>query len=277
MGKLKLRIHPLFILVGIYFAFTGKVFSFLTFTVCAVIHEMGHAITAQKLGYKLVNLTLMPFGAIISGDISGMKCIDEIKVSLAGPLLNLGIGVSLVAVWWVFPETYPYTELAVTASFSLFLVNLIPCFPLDGGRILFCLLCLYIKREVALIITKVVGIVFSVCLLALFAFSCFSVPNISILLFSIFMLAGIFDKKSGDRYVRLYSGLSTHSLRNGKEIKELAVNDDCTVKTLFAKMDGEKLYRLYVYGKDGNLRKIYEPHEVVRLIEERGLYDSILF
>ena len=275
MGKLKVRIHPLFILVGIYFAFTGKVFSFLTFTVCAVIHEMGHAITAQKLGYKLVNLTLMPFGAIISGDISGMKCVDEIKVSLAGPLINFAIGVSLVAVWWVFPETYPYTELAVTASFSLFLINLIPCFPLDGGRILFCMLCLYIKREVALIITKIVGIVFSVCLLAIFVFSCFSVPNISILLFSIFMLAGIFDKKSGDRYVRLYSGLSTHSLRNGKEIKELAINDDCTVKTLFAKMDGEKLYRLYVYGKDGNLRKIYEPHEVVRLIEERGLYERI--
>ena len=125
MGKLKFRVHPLFILFGIYFAFTGKVFSFLTYTLCALIHEMGHSISAEKSGYRLVNVTLMPFGAVVKGDISGMGYKDEIRVALAGPVINFCIGVSILALWWLFPETYPYTEIAVTANFALCFINLI--------------------------------------------------------------------------------------------------------------------------------------------------------
>ena len=143
MGKLKIKVHPLFIIFGIYFAFTGKVFSFLIFTFSALIHELGHSLKAQKVGYRLINVTLMPFGAVIKGDISGMNYKDEIAVSLAGPLVNLVVGVVLVALWWVFPESYPYTELAVVASFAICFINLIPAFPLDGGRVLLCTLSLF--------------------------------------------------------------------------------------------------------------------------------------
>ena len=107
MGKLKFKVHPLFILFGIYFVFTGKVFSFIVYTLSALIHELGHAIEAQKCGYRLFNVTLMPFGAVIKGDISGMGYLDEIRVSLSGPFVNFCIGVGLVALWWTFPETYP--------------------------------------------------------------------------------------------------------------------------------------------------------------------------
>ena len=49
---MKISIHPLFFIFGIYFALTGKVFLFLNFTLTALIHEIGHSITAERLGYK---------------------------------------------------------------------------------------------------------------------------------------------------------------------------------------------------------------------------------
>ena len=276
MGKLKLKVHPLFILFGIYFAFTGKVYSFLVYTLCALIHETGHALSAEKSGYRLVNITLMPFGAIIKGDISGMSYLDEIRVALAGPITNLCIGISIVALWWIFPDTYPYTELAVTASFALCLINLIPAFPLDGGRILLCSLNLFLNREKAVFICKAVGLIFATLFFGLFWYSCTREVNYSLLLFSLFMIFGIFDKNSDDRYVRIYESLSYKSLKNGMTVKTLAVGEDFTLRKLYRKIDGGYLYRIYVFSNDGKIKRILEPNQVIETLQKKLPYEKLI-
>ena len=142
MGRVKVIIHPLFFVFGLYFAFLGKVFSFIIFTLTAVIHELGHAFVADRLGYTLNRIVLMPYGALISGDVENLSYKDECLVALGGPMLNAIIGVVFVAVWWFFPETYAYTDTAVIACFSLAVINLIPAYPLDGGRLLLATLSL---------------------------------------------------------------------------------------------------------------------------------------
>lgn len=275
MGKLNFKVHPLFILIGIYFAFTGKVFSFLTYTFSALVHELGHSIMAQKVGYRLVNVTLMPFGAVVKGDISGMGYQDEIRVALFGPIVNLCIAVALVALWWIAPELYPYTELAVSANLALCLINLIPAFPLDGGRVLFCTLSLFMQSKKATFICKCVGATFGFALLALFVYSCFTGVNFTILLFAVFVLLGVFEKNSNGRYVKLFQSLSADDLKNGKKIKTFAVSEDFTVKKLYSKMDGGYLYRIYVYDKKGFLKRILEPHDVVSLLQNSSVYEKI--
>ena len=276
MGKLRFKIHPLFFIVGIYFVASCKVYSFLVYTLCALIHEMGHSIRAQKCGYKLVNVTLMPFGAIVSGEVSNMSNQDEIMISLAGPLVNLGISVALVAIWWVFPETYPYTELAVTAGFALCFINLLPAFPLDGGRILLCSLSSFLSRKTAIIICKVVGIVMCLVFLALYVFSLFVGGNPSLLLFAIFMLLGVLDKGKENRFIRLYQSISYESLKNSKKIKTVAVSDDFTVKNLYKRLDGGYLYRIYVYDNDGCLMRVFEPHDVVDLLQNKAFSERLI-
>ena len=276
MGKLKFKVHPLFFIVGIYFVATGKVYSFLVYTLCALIHEIGHSISAQKCGYKLVNVTLMPFGAIVTGEISNMSYVDEIKVSLAGPLLNLSISVALVAVWWVFPETYPYTELAVTAGLALCIINLLPVFPLDGGRILLCSLSTFLSRKTAVLICKIIGVIFFLGFLAIYVLSLFVGGNPSLLLFAIFMLLGVIDKGKENRFIRLYQSISIGSLKNGKKIKSLAVSEDFTVKNLYKKIDGGYLYRIYVYNVDGVLKRILEPHNVVSILQNKAFNERLI-
>ena len=131
MGGVRLKVHPLVFPFAFYFALTGRIWVFLVYTVSAVIHELGHSFVATKLGYRLNKITLMPFGAVISGNSCDFRPADEIKIALAGPLLNLAVGLLFVALWWFFPESYAFTDLAAEASFSLALVNFIPCYPLD--------------------------------------------------------------------------------------------------------------------------------------------------
>ena len=88
MGGIKLSVHPLFFIFGLFYALTGRIFVFLIYTICAVAHEIGHSLVANSIGYKLNKIKLMPFGAVVSGNIDGLKLKDEIKIALAGPLVN---------------------------------------------------------------------------------------------------------------------------------------------------------------------------------------------
>ena len=105
-----MSVHPLFVLFGVWFFLRGELFLFCTFTVVAVIHECGHAFYAARIGCRLDTLRLLPCGAVVSGDIEGISLSDEIKLALAGPAVNAACAVLFVALWWLFPDTYPYTD-----------------------------------------------------------------------------------------------------------------------------------------------------------------------
>ena len=204
MGGLKLKFHPLFILFGVYYALTGRVLMFVIYTFSALLHEMGHSFVAGNCGYALNKITLFPFGAVVSGDLDGLKCRDEIKIALAGPLMSLAIGLSFVSLWWMFPEIYAYTDTAVQANIAIALINFLPIMPLDGGRVLCATLSIWLKREKALKICKALGGTLSLALFSLFVLSCFYTINLSLLFFSLFVLFGTFGKSSKNNYIRVY-------------------------------------------------------------------------
>ena len=97
MGGIKLTVHPLFFAFSFYYALTGRFLVFVMYTVTAVAHELGHSFAATNAGYKLNKITLMPFGAVVKGDIEGLKLSDEIKIALAGPILNIAIALFFVS------------------------------------------------------------------------------------------------------------------------------------------------------------------------------------
>ena len=268
-------LHPLFYIFGLYFAFTGKVFSFLTITFCAVAHEFGHALAAERRGYKLKKITLMPYGAVISGETGGMTVGDEIYTVIFGPLVNLFAGLFIIALWWIFPMTYPYTELAATANFSLFFVNLLPAFPLDGGRLLLCLLTKPLGRKRAVYLTKGVGVALSLLLLGLFVYSCFTAVNFSLAFFASFLLFGAIEKRPDDRYIRLIDQLSVENVRKARDVKRLAVKQGFTVKDLYAVMDGSSLYEIEIYSDGGKLLKRLPPETLCEELKTKRLKEPL--
>ncbi len=274
MVGISLSVHPLFFLFGFYYALTGRIFTFVIYTATAVIHELGHSFVASGAGYKLDKITLMPFGAVVSGDIDGLKFGDEMKIAIAGPLINICVGLFFVATWWLFPETYAFTDVVAEANFSMAIVNLLPIFPLDGGRVLWAWLADRIGSVRASIVCKIIGGTFALSLFALFIVSVFYQINLSLLFFSLFVLFGAFGKSKDNKYIKLYTALSSERLARGMPYKKQAIEKSATVKKLMSMLDENAVNEIAVFNGEKEVA-VLKQNRIGQIIEKGDLYSPI--
>lgn len=164
IGGTDVCVHPTFLLLlafvgvvgwlrgGVPAALSGVVFIALLF-VCVLLHEFGHVWAARRYGIATRDVTLLPIGGVASLERMPEKPSQEIVVALAGPAVNLIIAAALLAVLTqqgASVEMRQFTELErpqsgllvqlAAANISLVVFNLIPAFPMDGGRVLRALL-----------------------------------------------------------------------------------------------------------------------------------------
>jgi stage IV sporulation protein FB len=264
-AKAKIKLHPLFIAVGIFYCFTGDLPLFLLSCLVAVEHECAHAFAAAKLGYRLNQMVLMPFGAVVDVDLNAITLKDEIKVALCGPLCNFITAFLFASLWWFAPTTYAFTDTAYYASIAICLVNLLPAYPLDGGRIFKCLLQNSLEKsrkftfraeKIATILSKALTLLFALILLLLFLISLFkSTRNFSLLLFSCFLFFGAIGNKEKAAYAPI--DFSFHdALSRGVELKRIAVLSSCKIKSVFKYLSKSAYLVLEVY--DENERHLFD-------------------
>ena len=224
--------------------------------------------------YRLNKITLTPFGAVASGNIEGLKFYDELFIAAAGPAVNLAVGLLFVAFWWIFPETYAFTDVAAEANFTLAAVNLIPAYPLDGGRILSALLSLKFGAERAAKICKAVSIVFAVLLVAGFVVTVFYTPNVSLVIFAVFVFVGAFDRGKENKYVKINSVFDADRLRRGLPVKRQAVSKDVTLKTLVKITDANALNEIDVYDGDRLIKRL-DQREITKILGRGDIYSKL--
>ena len=196
--------------MGVFYCFTGDFPLFLMSCIVAVEHELAHAIAAARLGYRLNKIILMPYGALIDGDIEDLSFKDEITVALWGPFANLLTAFFFAALWWFFPDFYAYTDTACFLSLTIALVNFLPAYPLDGGRVLLAALSLFFlnrnkdkknaeakaKRYTKIVAAVITGLLLIAFLLLVKR----GTINYSLLLFTLFLAVGIWENDEGARY-----------------------------------------------------------------------------
>jgi Zn-dependent protease/CBS domain-containing protein len=146
--------------------FAGVFFILLLF-VFVVMHEYGHALTARKYGIKTRDITLYPIGGVARLERMPEKPIEELWVALAGPAVNVAAAIVLFGYLVVSGTFQPVGSLTISTgslverlmavNLWLVLFNLIPAFPMDGGRVLRALLGLRLEYVQATQIAANIG------------------------------------------------------------------------------------------------------------------------
>lgn len=113
----------------------------LTLFALILIHELGHVTAAWSFGWKIHSLELLPFGGVAQMEEWGTApAREEIMVALAGPFYHLYMILFSIGFWKAGWWEQAWTEYFVVANLSIALFNLLPIYPLDGGRIVQALL-----------------------------------------------------------------------------------------------------------------------------------------
>ncbi len=145
----------------------------LTLFFCVVLHELGHSLLAIKLGGKVHSITLLPIGGMANISRMPEKPKDEFLVSAAGPMVNIIIAallwlyltffsrVNWGSMEYEFITTQNFAVMLMAANLFIVAFNLIPAFPMDGGRIFRSALAVKMKRVDATRVAKNVGQIFA--------------------------------------------------------------------------------------------------------------------
>lgn len=124
---------------------------------CVTLHELGHALAAKRYHFKTKDINLLPIGGVARMEGLPEKPVQELVVAIMGPVVNIAISIVLFLALKLsnaFPTSmqdmhvtgvnFWYTLYAVNLFLALF--NLIPAFPMDGGRVFRALLSLKLPR-----------------------------------------------------------------------------------------------------------------------------------
>lgn len=183
---IQLAVHASFFLLLAYAGYEGwhdsgwigllvSVGVTILFFGCVLLHELGHSLTARRYGVRVPRILLLPIGGMAEFDRIPRQPAHELLITLAGPAVNFAIfGLLFLAVGlppgWPWESDYPNSwtglgQLLLTANFVMGFFNLLPVFPMDGGRILRALLAMrlpYLRATWwAVMVAKVLSLTFA--------------------------------------------------------------------------------------------------------------------
>lgn len=149
---------------GLDAAKSSIVFVLLVFA-CVVAHEFGHILTARNFGIKTPEVTLLPIGGVASMERIPEDPRQELLVAIAGPMVNAVIvgllivtgGFAVADLQYIDLEKATLVQRLALINISLVVFNLIPAFPMDGGRVLRALLAMRLGAQRATEIAAKLG------------------------------------------------------------------------------------------------------------------------
>ncbi len=220
MKKFKVGASLLFLIV-ILIAYKNFLL-LINYFVALTLHELAHLFVATLKGYKLKQARLDIFGLSIELD-NKILDRDSFAINIAGPILNLILCLVCMSLYWAVPKSYVYLNNFCFANFYLAMFNLLPLYPLDGGKIFRSMF----KNEKSYKRTDLaIRIILSILFAALFIVSCFNSINLFYLIMMFFFVT------STPKIKPTFSLFKTAKEKNFSKIVLIKVNDECTILQL---------------------------------------------
>ncbi|MDD5614442.1 MAG: site-2 protease family protein [Candidatus Omnitrophica bacterium] len=199
--SIDIEIHISFLVLPLFFFFLygiKGIFIIIAIFTCVAAHELTHSLVAKSYNIRVDKITLLPIGGIATMRSAPQNPKQELAISISGPIFNIVLALLLYLPLksilgaatlmhpnprtWSGAIAYAYWVNPILAGF-----NLLPAFPMDGGRVLRSLLALKLSYKKATKIAVVFGYVFAV----VFAFIALSTqpPNFLLLLIALFIFS----------------------------------------------------------------------------------------
>ncbi|MGO4372630.1 M50 family metallopeptidase [Paenibacillus sp. 2TAB19] len=159
-------VHPLFVMIMLASVFTGYFAELLTLFLLVIVHELGHVIMARSFGWTVREVKLLPFGGVAEvEEAGGVSAAEDAMVAIAGPLQNLWMGLAAwgcgqLGLWDADWATYVWK-----ANLMIGMFNLLPIYPLDGGKLLQAALSYVMNYYSMLIWSARISLLLSACMI----------------------------------------------------------------------------------------------------------------
>lgn len=232
------QINPAFFIILIWLIFADSLIIALNYFLVILLHELGHYFMAKHRGYKLSKFSLSPYGVSLSYYGETLEERDEIYIAFAGPFVNILSAVLVTALWWLFPSTYFLTYNFVEISLIIALSNLLPAYPLDGGRIFVSMTSNLMNRKKAIKITFFVNFLLSILCFLLFIVFCFINFNPTFLLFGVFLVMGALDLNFISKYEKV--NVFNKKVKSFSKPRIFVVSSEVKIKELIKKIQGNR-------------------------------------
>lgn len=191
---MKFKIDLKIFLIAILFFMTSQIKVYAIMMICAIIHELGHLLVGILLGMKPEKLEIIPVGIRVTFKINIKDINSKIKqtnkleikkifVAIAGPVVNL-ILIYIAAI----SKTNIISKINfIYANLLLVIINLVPIYPLDGGRILKGILHIFLGKRKAERYTNSISFIILIILTFIASIGIYYMENISIFVITIFL------------------------------------------------------------------------------------------
>lgn len=235
---------------------------------CVVLHELGHALAARLFGIGTKDITLLPIGGIARLEQMPRKPVQELIVALAGPAVNVVIAAVLFGVIALTGTSGSPTSLSLRdagflqqlmlVNIILVVFNLIPAFPMDGGRVLRACLASAIDYARA---TRVAAVVGQLCAVGLGLLGLMGNPFLFLIAIFVF-----FGAAAEARQVELREQLGGYAVRDGMIRYFRAVPAQAPVRQLAASLL-DSMQQDYPVLSDGNLVGMLRHEDLLAAVE----------
>jgi stage IV sporulation protein FB len=267
--------NDFFVLLLLAYGMSG-VFPHAIFTFGIILsHELAHSYVAKKAGMKVREVELYPFGGVAR--IEGMleyKPSLEVKVALAGPLSNFFLLYLGFLAHRYFNWRGYYYQLFQMINLTMGLFNLLPAFPLDGGRIFRALLSRKLGVAEATYRASLWGKYCAVILFFLgFLGIYLRVTDLNIFVVAFFLYYAASKQEEAKLYVFLRYLLRKNQEFNSQEVlavKRLAAFNNATIKSVLPKFSPGKYHVVTILTKEGGIKGEVTEHQIIDALFTQG-------
>ncbi|WP_353894311.1 M50 family metallopeptidase [Proteinivorax hydrogeniformans] len=266
--NVKVYLNPLFLVIIVLFSLTGMLAEGIILFLIVLFHEFGHIIAAKSLKYDVEKVELLPVGgvAVINQPLE-FNGRNEWFIALAGPFNNL----MMIALCFAFKDYLSHYQLILNANITLFLFNLLPAFPLDGGRVLRAYLSKKIPlnqaNKIAVLMGFFCGIL--IMLISIYSFWIRAVYALYLLILSAFLVIASQKEYSRSAYSYFNLTLEKKEAPKSKEVltaQVLMAHCDSIIYNVIKELSTRHISLVVVVDDDG---------EIIDFVTEYLLLDAL--